>query len=67
MSIDIKDFYLKTPMTRYEYFRMKFDLFPADIIKEYELRNKVSTVTSTVKSVAACMDYHKPASSHKNC
>jgi len=41
MSIDIKDFYLKTPMIQYEYFRMKLDLFPADIIEEYELRNKV--------------------------
>ena len=41
MSIDIKDFYLKTPMARYEYFRMKLELFPEDIIEEYDLRNKV--------------------------
>jgi len=41
MTIDIKDFYLMTPMDRYEYFRMKLDLFPQDIIDEYGLRNKV--------------------------
>ena len=27
MTLDIKDFYLMTPMDRYEYFRMKLDLF----------------------------------------
>ena len=43
MTIDIKDFYLMTPMDRYEYFRMKLDLFPQDIIDEYELRDKVDT------------------------
>ena len=42
MSIDIKkDFYLKTPMVRYEYFRMNLNLFPEDISKEYNLNNKV--------------------------
>ena len=41
MTIDIKDFYLMTPMDRYEYFKMKLDLFPEDIIEEYDLRNKV--------------------------
>jgi hypothetical protein len=43
MTIDIKDFYLMMPMDRYEYFRMKLDLFPQDIIHEYRLRNKVDT------------------------
>jgi len=41
MTIDIKDVYLKTPMSRYEYFCMKLELFPEDIIEEYDLRNKV--------------------------
>jgi len=43
MTIDIKDFYLMTPMDRYEYFRMKLELFPEDIIKEYDLRDKVNS------------------------
>jgi hypothetical protein len=29
-----------TPMERYEYFRMKLELFPPDIIEEYGLRDK---------------------------
>ncbi len=41
MSINIKDFYLCTPMACYEYFQMKLELFPEDIIAEYDLRNKV--------------------------
>ncbi len=41
MTIDLKDFYLLTPMNRYEYFRMKIDLFPQDVIDEYGLKSKV--------------------------
>jgi hypothetical protein len=41
MCIDIKDFYLCTLMSRYEYFRMKLELFPDDIIEEYNLHSKV--------------------------
>jgi CO/xanthine dehydrogenase FAD-binding subunit len=41
MTIDIKDFYLMTPMKRYEYFRMNIALFPRDIIEEFNLLEKV--------------------------
>ena len=41
MTIDIKDFYLMTPMDRPEFFRMKLELYPDDVIEEYDLRNKV--------------------------
>jgi len=41
MTLDLKDFYLMTPMKRYEYFRMKIELFPQDIIDQYDLANKV--------------------------
>jgi hypothetical protein len=41
MTLDIKDFYLMTPMKQYEYSQMKLDLFPQDIINEYNLTNKV--------------------------
>ncbi len=41
MTIDIKDFNLCTPMSRYEYFRMKLELFPEGIVEEYDLKNKV--------------------------
>ncbi len=41
MTINIKDFYLMTPMDRYKYFRIKLELFPQDIIHEYHLRDKL--------------------------
>ena len=40
MSIDIKDFYLNTPMSRYEYMRLKIAELPQDFIDEYKLQNK---------------------------
>jgi hypothetical protein len=42
MSIDIKDFHLNTPMACHEYFQMKLELFPEDVI-EYNLCNKVDS------------------------
>ena len=41
MTIDISNFYLNTPMDGYEYMRMKLDMFPDDVIEEYNLRDKV--------------------------
>ncbi len=41
ITLDLKDFYLMTPMKRYEYFRMKIELFPQDIIGQYDPTNKV--------------------------
>jgi hypothetical protein len=43
MTINLKDFYLMTPMSRYEYFRMKLDLFPDNIIEEYKLQDIVDS------------------------
>ena len=40
-TIDISNFYLNTPIDRYEYMRMKLDMFPEDVIEEYNLRDKV--------------------------
>lgn len=37
MGIDIKNFYLNTPMERYQYMRMKLSNFPQDLIDEYKL------------------------------
>jgi hypothetical protein len=39
MSLDISNFYLMTPMERYEYVRMNLDDFPEEIIEEYKLRD----------------------------
>ena len=37
MSIDLKDFYLGTPMDRYEYMRVPIWMLPAAIIEQYKL------------------------------
>jgi hypothetical protein len=41
MSLDISNFYLETPMKRYEYMRMKLQDIPDEIIEQYKLKEKV--------------------------
>ncbi len=40
-TIDLKVFYLMTPMARLEYMRMKLKDLPAEIVELYNLTNKV--------------------------
>ena len=42
MSIDIKDFYLNTPMARPEYMRLKIDNILDHVIEHYNLREKAT-------------------------
>ncbi len=42
MTLDVKNFYLYTPMVRYKYVRIKIDDIPDKIVVEYNLRDKVS-------------------------
>jgi hypothetical protein len=42
MTMDIKDFYLNTPMARYEYMRLCIANMPADVIEHYKLRDKAT-------------------------
>jgi hypothetical protein len=41
LGLDLKDFYLNTPMDRPEFLRMKLDNFPDDVIEQYGLKDKV--------------------------
>jgi hypothetical protein len=59
MTINIKDFYLMTPMDRYEYFRMKLELSPQNIINKYALRDKVDA-DSNVFCKVRCGMYGLP-------
>ena len=43
MTIDIKDFYLNTPLERPEYLRMKLSYFPEDAVEHYQLKDKVDS------------------------
>ena len=40
MTIDIKNFYLNTPMERFEYMRLKLSNLPEDFVKRYNLEPK---------------------------
>ena len=63
MTIDIKDFYLNTPMDRFKYMKLKLNDLPEDLVKLYNLVSKVDkTVSSTSKSDVSCMDSHKQES-----
>jgi len=42
MTMDIKDFYLNTPMARYEYMRLRIADMPDDVIEHYNLRDKAT-------------------------
>ena len=42
MTIDIKDFYLNIPLSRYEYMRLKLSDLPKDFLKQYNLNSKVT-------------------------
>jgi hypothetical protein len=48
MTMDIKDFYLNTPMVRYEYMRLKLSDMPDDIIKHYKGMLGQNTGTNTI-------------------
>ena len=41
MTIDIKDFYLNTPMDRFEYMKLKLSDLSKDFVKPYDLASKV--------------------------
>ncbi len=42
MTTDIKYFYLNTPMTRYKYMQLRIADMPDNVIKHYNLRDKVT-------------------------
>ena len=43
MTADIRDFYLNTPMSRYEYMKLPIDVIPNEIIEQYNLLPLVHT------------------------
>ena len=43
MSLDIENFYLNMPMSRYEYIRIRIDNVPKEIIKQYNLHEKIDS------------------------
>ena len=42
MLVDIKIFYLNTPMQRFEYMQLRYNVIPKQLIEQYEL-DKIKT------------------------
>jgi hypothetical protein len=42
MTMDIKNFYLNTPMNRFEYMRLRIADMPDHVITQYNLQNKAT-------------------------
>jgi hypothetical protein len=62
LMIDIKDFYLNTPMKRYEYMHLKITDIPEKNIQEYRLDEKVTADGYIYTEIQkACMTYLKQA------
>jgi hypothetical protein len=60
MTINIKNFYLNTPMKSFEYMRIPVSHIPPDIMSLYALHDKVHNEPFTWKSVKECTAYHMP-------
>ena len=61
MTIDIKDFYLNTPMSRYEYMRLKLCNIPEDVALHYNIESKVKS-DGYVYTEIRCGMYRLPQS-----
>ena len=60
ITIDIKDFYLNTPMNRPEYMRLKITDIPNETIEEYNLREIVDDDRYIYCKITKGMSYPRP-------
>jgi hypothetical protein len=60
MSLDISNFYLMTPLDRYEYVRMNLSDFPDEVIDQYKLRD-IATADGSVFTEIRMGMYGLPA------
>ena len=62
VTADIRDFYLNTPMSRYEYIKLLINIIPEEIIQQYNLHLLFTTmITYMWKSKKGCMACHRRA------
>ena len=67
-TMDIKDFYLNTPIKRFEYMRLQLSDMPEDVIKHYQLQRLATPDgLSTARSKRECTACPRPESLPKNC
>ncbi len=67
MTMDIKDFYLNTPMARYKYMQLSIADMAEDIIEHYNLRDKATPNSYIYCEIPKGMTaYHRPVSLPSN-
>jgi hypothetical protein len=59
-AFNIKDFYLNTPMDRYEYMRIPINQIPPEIFELYSLQDLVHNGYVMWRSGKECTAYRKP-------
>ena len=65
MTLDIKDFYLMTPLPRSEYIRIPLKFLSAQILAKHNLHPLFSPIQYYSKLPKACTVYHTRERSHK--
>ena len=61
-AADIKNFYLNTPLDRYEYMSMPLKLTPSHLLTNTICKPRQNIDMFTLKSKRVCMGSHKPES-----
>ena len=59
IGIEIKLFYLNTSMDQYDYMILPIYIIPKEIIREYQLMDKVKIGSSFLKSDRECIYFHR--------
>ena len=68
MTMNIKDFYLNSPMARYKYMQLRIVDMPDDVIEHYNLRDKATPDGYIYcKIQRGCMAFHRQVSLPSNC
>ena len=68
MTMDIKDFYLNTPMARCEYMHLRIADMPEEVIGHYNLRDKATPDGYVYCEIRrGCTAFHRLVSSPSNC
>jgi hypothetical protein len=67
LVIDIQNFYLNTPLGRFEYMAINLASLPQETIKNYNLNKLAQDGKVYIETRRACTVYRKQASSPTNC
>ena len=66
LTIDIKDYYLNTPLPRPEYLRIALKFIPPTTLRKYNLQSYVRNNAVLFEVNKVCMAFHKQGCSHNS-